>query len=215
MADRGTTLLIWDWNGTLLDDTELCWSIANRMRAERGMPTMSDVEEYRGVFGFPVIDYYRRMGYTFAQESYEAVSEEFLALYAAGVAGCPLQPHVRETLEEVRRRGIRQVLLSATGSDRLGGQVALFGLTDCFDEIVGGDDNLAHGKAEKARLLMERQSAAPGETLFIGDTDHDREVAAAVGCRCALLTRGHQPKAHLGALGVPLLGDVREALLWL
>jgi hypothetical protein len=62
---RKYDLVIWDWNGTLLDDTEMCYQIANEMRQERGMQLMRGVEEYRTYFTFPVIDYYRRMGYTF------------------------------------------------------------------------------------------------------------------------------------------------------
>ena len=68
-----TKLLIWDWNGTLLDDTAYCFDITNAMRRERGMAPLQDLDTYRGLFSFPVIDYYRDMGYTFETESYEAI----------------------------------------------------------------------------------------------------------------------------------------------
>ena len=215
MDQRNTKMVIWDWNGTLLDDTQLCYDIANRMRAERGMPVMHDVSEYRAVFGFPVIDYYRRMGYTFERESYEDISVEFVALYAEGLPGCPLQPGVKETLEKIARLGIPQILLSATGADRLGGQAALFGLTRYFSRIIGGENNLAHGKAGQAKSLIEACALDPMQVLFVGDTDHDYEVSAAVGCRCVLLTRGHQSRAHLSALPVPLISELPEVVAYL
>ncbi|MEG1524759.1 MAG: HAD family hydrolase [Clostridia bacterium] len=212
MVKNKLKLMIWDWNGTLLDDTELCYSIANLMRMERNMEPLLQVDSYREMFGFPVIDYYRRMGYTFETESYEDISVEFVNRYADMIHTCLLQPHVQETLAEIQRRGIVQVLLSATGADRLAGQVEQFGLAGYFDEIIGGDNNLAHGKVDKAKALLARSGIQPSEALLIGDTDHDREVAAAVGCQCALLTSGHQLPSHLNTLGVPLLSDVQEVL---
>ena len=77
MNARKFDLVIWDWNGTLLDDTEMCYGIANEMLIERGMSRMQGVEEYRRHFMFPVIDYYRRMGYTFETEPFENISRQF------------------------------------------------------------------------------------------------------------------------------------------
>ena len=210
-----TRLVIWDWNGTLLDDTEFCYRIANQMRAERGMSTMASVEEYRGLFGFPVKEYYRRMGYTFETESYEEISVEFLRLYAEGVHTCPLQPEAKETLKEIKAMGIPQILLSATGADRLAGQAALYDLPQYFDDICGADNNLAHGKAQQAAERIALCGCKPGEVLFVGDTDHDREVSEAVGCRCVLLVPGHQTRAHLDTLGVPLMDALHQVLDWL
>lgn len=207
--------IIWDWNGTLLDDTFLCYDIANRMRAERGMSVMHDISEYRAVFGFPVIDYYRRMGYTFETESYEDISVEFVALYAEGLRACPLQPHAADVLANIQRRGIPQVLLSATGADRLFDQAAMYGLPPYFARVIGGENNLAHGKAAQAKALIADCGLDPETVLFVGDTDHDYEVSAAAGCRCALYTCGHQSRAHLSALPVPLLDDLAEVVAYL
>ena len=80
--------MIWDWNGTLLDDTVMCYQIANEMRQERGMALMCGVEEYRTYFTFPVIDYYRRMGYTFETEPFENISRQFVAMYAERFPVC-------------------------------------------------------------------------------------------------------------------------------
>ena len=116
---KGTRLVIWDWNGTLLDDTELCYRIANDMRVERGMAPLPDVEAYRRVFRFPIIDYYRAMGYTFETESYESISVEFHRLYEARSQDCPLYPEAKDALLAVRRRGVEQLLLSVSKQERL------------------------------------------------------------------------------------------------
>ena len=52
------TTVVWDWNGTLLDDVELCMESINRLLREHRLPQL-DHERYQRVFQFPIIEYYR------------------------------------------------------------------------------------------------------------------------------------------------------------
>ena len=203
-------LVVWDWNGTLLDDTATCYEIANDMRLERGMERIGHLDDYRAIFGFPVMDYYRRMGYTFETEPYESISEEFIRLYAERVSGCPLQPYAEETLRSIAAKGAMQVLLSATGQAKLEEQAALFGLTDYFTRIIGNRNDLAHGKADYARAFLRESGVLPERTLLVGDTDHDFEIARSLGCGCALLVPGHQSRERLATLGAVLIDSLDE-----
>ncbi len=207
---RKFDLVIWDWNGTLLDDTEMCYSIANEMRQERGMALMQGVEEYRSYFMFPVIDYYRRMGYTFETEPFENISRQFVAMYAERFPSCPLQPCAKDALAAVLETGSRQVLLSATGQEKLDEQVAHFRLNEYFERVIGGSNNLANGKADYARAFLHESGVSPARTLFVGDTDHDFEIASSIGCACALITAGHQTSEHLATLGATLVNSLCE-----
>ena len=207
---RKYDLVIWDWNGTLLDDTEMCYQIANEMRQERGMQLMRGVEEYRTYFTFPVIDYYRRMGYTFETEPFENISRQFVAMYAERFPVCPLQPCAEDTLSAVLKTGARQVLLSATGQEKLDEQVAHFGLNGYFERVIGGSDNLAHGKADYAVDFLRESGVEPARALFIGDTDHDYEIASSIGCGCALIVTGHQTRERLALLGATLIESLCE-----
>lgn len=209
---KGTRLVIWDWNGTLLDDTELCYRIANDMRVERGMAPLPDVEAYRRVFRFPIIDYYRAMGYTFETESYESISVEFHRLYEARSQDCPLYPEAKDALLAVRRRGVEQLLLSVSKQERLERQARAAGVDGCFSHILGQRDDLGAGKAEMARQVIADSGLSPQQALFVGDTDHDAQIAAAVGCRCVLLTKGHQSRETLRRCGVPLVDSLLDLL---
>ena len=209
-SPRKFDLVIWDWNGTLLDDTELCYRIANDMRQERGMRLMRDVEEYRTYFTFPVIDYYRRMGYSFETEPFENISRQFVAMYAERFPLCPLQPCVEEALSAVLATGARQVLLSATGQDKLDEQVAHFKLWQYFDRVIGGSNNLANGKADYAKDFLRESGVTPARAMFVGDTDHDHEIATSIGSGSAILIRGHQSRAHLETLGATLIESLCE-----
>ena len=54
-------LLVWDWNGTIMDDMEFTYQIENRMLRERGMKEIPDRGFYLNNFGFPIIDYYVKL----------------------------------------------------------------------------------------------------------------------------------------------------------
>ena len=199
--------LIWDWNGTLLDDTQLCFEIANDMRLERGMELLPSLTAYREAFRFPIRDYYRAMGYTFTHESYEAVSVEFIRLYAERVPLCPLREGAIATLETVRRAGIPQTLLSATMGERLILQAGRFNLGEYFVNMCGLGNDLAFSKADLAKAYLQTLGEEPERVLFVGDTDHDRQVAREAGCDCVLLCGGHQNPDRLLAQGVPVAED--------
>lgn len=209
-APKNYDLVIWDWNGTLLNDTELCYRIANEMRVERGMTPMRGVEEYRDYFMFPVIEYYRRMGYTFENEPFEDISVQFVATYAERFRDILLQPCAADALSAVLKSGARQVLLSATGQERLDEQVAHFDLNRYFERVIGGSNNLAHGKADYAADFLRESGVSPARALFVGDTDHDFEIASSIGCGCALLVPGHQSRARLETLGARLIESLCE-----
>ena len=196
-------LLIWDWNGTILDDADLCLTLENELLRERGMPEITK-PWYLAHFSFPIRAYYEMMGYTFETESFETVSEIFMERYRARFIGCPLRKGVTDVLNAIKKRGVRQTLLSLTQQDDLIEQAARFGVTPYFSEILGNDDILGHSKVERARDYILKCGIDPNDALFIGDTDHDVEVANTVGCRCVLLEGGHQEKSVLLRCGVPV-----------
>lgn len=205
-------LMIWDWNGTILDDTEACRQIANKMLSERGLKPFADRQAYRAVFGFPIKEYYAKCGYTYETESYETVADEFVLLYAEAFKTCPLMRGALETLTAVREAGIRQVLLSATKQSQLSEQVAQFPeLRPFFTDILGIQDHYAFSKAHLAADFIASCGLKSEQTLFIGDTDHDCEVSAAVGAPCLLIANGHQSRERLEKTSaVAVLDDISE-----
>ena len=206
-------LLIWDWNGTILDDAEVCKTIANIMLAERGIRTLPDMDAYRAVFGFPIKAYYEKMGYRFGPEDepYESVADEFIVWYDRLYGTSVLRPGIVAFLDTMKGEGYRQVLLSATRYDQLVEQVAAFGsVGDRFEQKLGLTDHYAFSKAALARAFIEREGIPRERALFIGDTDHDFEVSSAIGCPCVLLEGGHQSRERLLKTGVPVLRDLSE-----
>jgi phosphoglycolate phosphatase len=207
------THVIWDWNGTLLDDVAWCMTTVNTMLAKRGLPVLGGLAAYHRVFGFPIIDYYRRAGFDFEQEPFETLAAEYIDFYHGGGSDAALFPGARALLADIQRAGLRQVILSASELSNLFLQLRPFGVDAYFDEILGIPDIYAASKMEIGKVYIAREK--PGKAVLIGDTAHDREVAHALGVDCVLVANGHQSKNTLlscDALVVDCLADVRAIL---
>ena len=72
--------IIWDWNGTLVDDTWLFVDIMNGVLKDRNLNGIT-LQDYRNVFDFPVKDYYIKLGFDFAEEAFESSGLDFIKIY--------------------------------------------------------------------------------------------------------------------------------------
>ncbi|MGA2052552.1 MAG: HAD hydrolase-like protein [Opitutales bacterium] len=205
--------VIWDWNGTLLDDTWLCVEILNRLLRDAGLRPLT-VEQYREHFGFPVIRFYEWLGFEFTRHSFDGISRRFIADYNARRYECRLQPGAREALERFHAAGLAQSVLSAYREDTLREVIAHYGLTRHFTHLSGLDNIHAHGKLDRGRAHLRELELHenPGAVMLIGDTGHDHEVAAALGADCLLIHHGHMHPRRLDGRGAPLAASLAEAV---
>ena len=185
--------IIWDYNGTIIDDMELCLNVERFMLRERGMFSEYTMDDYRDLFCFPVIDYYKKLGYTFERESYEEVSVEFNRLYDMGFDKCGLVDGVLDKIRESCEKGYRNVILSACRHDKLDYQTKALDVAKYFEEIMGIDNDLAGSKIQMAKRWMASSGINPDDCVFIGDSIHDMETSLAIGVKkYTLVACGHQ-----------------------
>jgi len=201
--------ILWDWNGTLLDDVAYGMSVRNRTFPAFGLPTIQSVEDYHQQFTFPIRLYYERAGVT--DENFVEVAHAWMAEYVRGFPTVPLHVDAIETLNRFRDAGFRQVLLSATKRDMLLTQIAQFSLQPYFHTVLGLDNIYAGSKEDIGRQYLQSCGIAPEETLMIGDTLHDADVAKAIGAHCVLVPRGHQSRQTLLTAGVPVVDTLQQA----
>ena len=192
---KGYTHLIWDFNGTILDDLAPSIQSANDLLLAHSLPPIFSVEEYRRQFGFPIVDYYRRLGFDLEKESFADLAVEWVAYYLERTKGAGVFPDLVPALEFFKQKGLCQMILSATKTDMLEGQVESLGIRPYFHSLLGLDNIHAGGKIEIG--LSWRRENPEARLLLIGDTDHDAQTAQAMGADCILLACGHQSRAHL------------------
>lgn len=206
--------VVWDWNGTLLDDAALCVQCMNEVLQPRRLPELTP-ERYQELFDFPVSGYYRRLGFDLTRESFETLGTEFIEIYERRKFTCALQPQARATLETLRVDGLTQSVLSAYRQDTLESFLDHFGVRGFFVRVIGADDHYASGKVEQGRNWIRELGLEPGEVALIGDTTHDFDVARAMGAACALIPCGHHSRAKLAACGAPVFDDLAGVLRWI
>ena len=146
--------IIWDWNGTILNDLELCVDVGNNLFRRKNLPLLT-VEKYKSIFTIPVRDYYIAAGFDFEKESFEIVGKEWMDEYEERKYECRLHKGLKEVLEKINTLGIEQSLLSAYKQDNLVKMADHFKLTKYFTHIVGLDNIYAAGKTELGKKLMK------------------------------------------------------------
>ncbi len=205
--------VVWDWNGTLLDDLQTGVDTLADMLSRRGIQPLG-VEEYKRQFGFPVVDFYVKVGFDLKAESLHDLSVDFVETYDKYAAGLQLNRGVEEVLCALKASGRHQYILSALREDALQQMAGDFQISSFFEQICGSDNIYAAGKIERGRRMVELYGLCPAETLMVGDTLHDAEVAEALGFDCVLYAGGHNDLARLSTVA-PVIYEMPELLDWL
>jgi len=201
--------IIWDWNGTILNDLELCVDVGNNLFRRKNIPLIT-IERYKSIFTIPVRDYYIAAGFDFKKESFEIIGKEWMDEYEKRKFECSLHKNLIETMEKFKELGIEQSLLSAYKQDNLVKMANHFDLTKYFTHIVGLDNIYAAGKTELGKDLMKIIGNGHGETLLIGDTVHDFEVSKEICADCVLIAEGHQNFETLEKTGAKVFNTLTE-----
>ncbi len=203
--------VIWDWNGTLLDDVDICVTSINTLLQKRNLPLL-DKFRYRTLFNFPVSAYYEQIGFDFSKENYESIADEFMGTYFNNLSNATLTKDVIEMLQVFASAGQHQLIISAMRQEDLDASVFRYGIRSYFSGIYGARDHFANGKIGHARSVFEELSINPDNALLLGDTCHDAELASALGCHCILFCGGHFSKERLAPCGYPLATSMNEIL---
>lgn len=202
--------IVWDWNGTLLNDVDLCVDSINQLLIKEALPPLADKEAYQKVFRFPIIDYYRDAGFDFNRRPFDELANDYMSYYQPRSLTCPLHNGVKETLEICSKLGYTQVLLSASQRDFLLEQLACYDIAPYFSEILGLDNIHAYSKAELAKSFAQKQKENTDSMLFLGDSVHDFEVARHANADCILIANGHEHKEKLVKTGCEVVDTIQD-----
>ena len=207
--------IIWDWNGTLLDDVQISIDAMNEMLEQRGYSKRIDYSLYREIFCFPIIEYYKKIGFDFSRHPFDGLAQQFISNYSPKQSNAVLYDDAKKALVLADESGFSQAVISVCERERLFTQINPFGIEGYFTSVLGTQDNYAVSKIDLAKGWLESNAISPNDVVFIGDTNHDFEVAQSVSCDCVLVSTGHQSKQVLKKTGARIFDNVLNAVSYL
>lgn len=202
-------IIIWDFNGTLINDMQVCIDCMNRMLSERRLPGLN-LDKYRDIFTFPVKEYYLSLGFDFSKEPFEIPAHQFIDLYRENLHNAPLHDDTEDLLSYFRSKNYRQFILSAMEQDFLEETLKMKNIHGYFERICGITNHLGEGKLEMAKELMSGLNGSGRDFVMIGDTLHDYEVAQGLGVPCVLIANGHQSHSRLQSLDCLIVDEMKQ-----
>ncbi|WP_432076575.1 HAD family hydrolase [Streptomyces wuyuanensis] len=205
--------VVWDWNGTLLDDIHTVIEATNASFAEIGLGPIT-LERYRELYCVPVPRFYERlMGRMPTDEEWAAMDAVFHKHYWRLAETCLLTAGAAELLAARQAAGRTQSLLSLAPHEHLIPIVRRHGIEERFVRVDGRVGASHAGKAEHmVRHLAAMAHVPPERIVVVGDAADDAVAAAHVGAKAVLYTGGSHSKASLRATGVPVVDSLAEAV---
>jgi phosphoglycolate phosphatase-like HAD superfamily hydrolase len=204
--------IVWDWNGTLLDDLEIVVEALNVGTAALGVPAI-DEDGYRDHFTRPVRAFYDSLfGRPVTDPEWDHLNNSFHEQYYLREPRAQLTSGAEEAMARVSSLGWSQSLLSMSMHDQLIGFVTDRGIADRFDLIDGLTANLGGLKSEHLESHLASLELEPGRALLIGDTPDDAVAARQVGAAVILYDGGSHHLPTLQAMGAPVAHSLTDAI---
>ncbi len=202
--------VIWDWNGTLIDDVRIACGAVNDILDQLGREPI-DMNDYYHLMRDGMDHYYDYLFYP-DKAPFEQLVVWFSKYYDNRVKTASLHSGTYETLSKLHQAGVLQTIVSSSHKDKVRRDASAFEIDEFFDEILGADDLLIKSKTERAKLYLERKGISPDRTLVVGDMIHDMETAAGIGAECVIIPKGHQSESVLVKKGAAVIKDISEVV---
>ena len=192
--------IIWDWNGTLLDDVSASLRSVNDMLAKRGMPPI-DIDRYRECIGVPIKHFYEQV-FEIEKEDYSQLLKEYNEGYEYyATLDCGVAQGAEKLLEKINQAGAKQIIVSSCEKNQLAAAVEKSGIGGYFDAVLVAEDYFATSKIDRARDYLKNNLPQNAKLLAVGDLLHDYQLALALNADCVLVKSGHEDTGRLLASG--------------
>lgn len=190
------TMVVFDWNGTIMSDLRRAVSATNAVLTARGIGPLTE-DEFRDGFRLPLRGWLAGLG-----AGPEAEQE-----WNAALATLPARPRPEalDVLVELVERGAVTAVVSAASTEAVRADVDVSGMAGLFGQVAGGVDDKAR---HLATLRHHRERA-----FYVGDTEYDVRSALTAGFVAVAVTGGYRPAEVLERAGADVVvGSLRELL---
>lgn len=201
--------IIWDFNGTLLNDTQLSLDVDNNVFEKLGIPAIT-IDDYRNNMTMPVRDFYPTVGVDYSIHSYETIARLWLDEFNQKAVGVGLVSGALDAIRFFHSQGRSQSVLSASYEPSLRKQCEALGLTPYMADISGLEDESASKKTEIGRRQLRELGLEGRDVVLIGDMLTDAHLAEDLGADCILVSWGHNDLKRLLSSGLPVARDFGE-----
>jgi phosphoglycolate phosphatase len=212
---RRFDLVVFDWDGTLIDSASAIVACIQAACRDLGLPVPDDARASH-VIGLGLADALAHAIPGLAPSEYPRVSERYRHHFLVRGARLPLFPGTEAMLAELRARG--HALAIATGKSRAGLARALAeaGLQRVFDATRCADECAPKPAPDMLLELLDELGVAPERALMVGDTSHDVQMAASAGVAAVAVGYGAHDASRLAELApLALVHSTAELARWL
>lgn len=209
--------IVWDWNGTLLDDLDLVVDSVNASLTHLGEPPIG-AEQYRRHFVRPLHTFYERLlGRSVDDELLEVIDDVFHRTYWQAYVDAELAADALQAMDVVAAEASTQSVASMLRHDLLVPSIRRFGLDERLLAVDGhrgrvGETKDQHMVAHVTRLEAMYGGMTRTGMVAIGDIVDDAVAARSAGIRCVLYDGGGQTRRALEATGFPVADSLVEAV---
>ena len=206
------THIIWDYNGTVINDVDASVAAVNDMLTSRGLPTTTKTE-YTDTVSLPLDKYYSGLGITDADMS--KLSQEFRKYCKKHENLINVFSDFYIVIEQAINLGIKNILISSLYNEFLFSDLEKHDLIKYFDKIIGMNDTLVGSKFENAKTYIKQNELNPNNILFVGDLISDAQIAKKLGAKCVLIPNGHNSKQRCLLQEVTVLESLKCLIKYL
>lgn len=197
-------LVAFDWNGTLLSDTQTVVDACNHfIEALGGKPIT--LKTYREKFTVPVVDFYESVGLDKSEvlKNSRRNSAIFHKYYELKVSSLRTRANAKELLSFLNKRKIESIIFSNHVTSRIAEQLKRLKIDSYFSRVLANDeiDDALKGRNKKEKLekFIKIKFLKPQEVLIVGDSSEEVEIAREIGSKAICITHGHSTTARLKA----------------
>ena len=208
-------LVIFDWDGTLMDSTGVIAASLQAACGDIGIAVPSE-RDARFVIGLGLADTFTHVAPDLDEEGRERLRERYRHHYLVREGEMPLYDGVREMISDLHAAGWR--LAVATGKARRGLDRVLeqTGMKRWFEATRCADEGFAKPHPDMLLMLMDITGVKPKRALMVGDTTHDLELAANAGVDAVAVSYGaHDAELLATRPAVARCANVGELHRWL
>lgn len=187
---------IFDWNGTLIDDSFANWAGSNATLRAAGVPEISK-ERYRETMDFPLIHFYNKNGIdtdTYLKST-DMLNSAFMDVYDVEQKKAPLREGAMDILDALLDKNLTLMILSNHVQEHLEGQLATRHVHGKFKHICGNpqfksSELTRTNKMGRLQKIMDEFGYNPEESFIIGDSLEEPDIAKQMGMTCVSVTWG-------------------------